>query len=118
VERVHVRLNELLRPYLAHVDAFFYCPHAPESACACRKPGTRLFEDAARTLGIDFGSSAIVGDRMLDVEAGRRLGLLTALVTPPGHDGELAAESAQFQGPPDIVARTFLGGVLRVLARG
>jgi D-glycero-D-manno-heptose 1,7-bisphosphate phosphatase len=118
VEGIHLRLNELLRPHQARVDAFFYCPHAPESACSCRKPATGLFEDAARALGIDFGTSAILGDRWLDMEAGRRLGLLTALVVPPGHDAGAAEERPVVDGRADIVAGTFLGGVLRVLARG
>ncbi|HTP55565.1 MAG TPA: HAD family hydrolase, partial [Thermoplasmata archaeon] len=80
VARIHERLNALLLPAGARVDAFYHCPHAPERGCACRKPGTELFERAARDWGIDLAASAIVGDRVLDAEAGKKLGLLTALV--------------------------------------
>ncbi|MCI4366035.1 MAG: HAD family hydrolase [Thermoplasmata archaeon] len=118
VEQIHVRLNELLRPSQTQVDAFFYCPHAPETGCRCRKPKTGLFEDAARAYGIDFSRSAIVGDRPLDIEAGQQLGLLTTLVVPPGHERESREEFRTRGLRPDIVATTFLGGVLRVLARG
>lgn len=118
VERIHLRVNELLRPSGAEVDAFYYCPHAPEAGCRCRKPATGLFEDAARDLGIDFGGSAILGDRPLDVEAGQKLGLLTGLVVPPGHEDELREETRTRGTHPDLVASTFLGALLRVLARG
>ncbi|MCI4342552.1 MAG: HAD family hydrolase [Thermoplasmata archaeon] len=118
VEQIHVRINELLQPYRTQVDAFYYCPHAPESNCRCRKPATGLFEDAQRDLGIDFGPSAILGDRPLDIQAGVRLGLLTALVVPPGHETTLTSEVRSTGVRPDLVASTFLGAVLRVLARG
>jgi histidinol-phosphate phosphatase family protein len=118
VERIHRRVNELLQPHRTQVDAFYYCPHAPEAGCRCRKPRTGMFEDAARDLGLDFASSAIVGDRPLDVEAGQRLGLLTALVVPPGHADALKAEVRATGVRPDLDATTFLGAVLRVLARG
>ncbi len=118
VRAIHARINERLREHGARVDAFYYCPHAPESGCACRKPGTLLFERAAHDLGIAFGESAIVGDRPLDIEAGRRLGLLTALVVPPGHEELLAEELAREGTRPDITASRFGLAVARILARG
>ncbi len=118
VERIHARLNDLLRPHRAAIDAFYYCPHAPEHGCACRKPGTLLFEQARDDLGIDLGSSAIIGDRGLDIEAGRRIGLMTALVPRPGLEGAAATELAERGVTPDLVASTFGNAVLRVLGRG
>ena len=118
VERIHVRLNELLRPFRARVDAFYYCPHAPESGCDCRKPGTGLLDRARAEWNIDFASSAIVGDRALDVEAGRKLGLLTAHVPPVGHEQAAREELAAQSLVPDIRADSFALAVYRVLARG
>jgi D-glycero-D-manno-heptose 1,7-bisphosphate phosphatase len=118
VDEIHVRLNELLRPNRAHVDAFYYCPHAPETGCDCRKPGTALFHRAARDLGLDFATSAIVGDRSLDIEAGDKLGLLTALVVPPGHERAMKAEVALSGVRPAIQSGRFRSAVHRVLARG
>jgi D-glycero-D-manno-heptose 1,7-bisphosphate phosphatase len=118
VERIHLRLNELLGRGGSRVDAFYYCPHAPERGCACRKPGTELFERARGDLRLDLGSSAIVGDRRVDIEAGRRLGLLTALVRTPGHEEEVERELAHANVRPDLAADSFAGAVARVLARG
>ncbi len=118
VDRIHARLNERLRPFHAAVDAFYYCPHAPGSECACRKPGTALFEQARDDWAIDFGSSAVIGDRALDVEAGRRLGLLTAHVTPFGHRHEGEQELMDRGVVPDLRSDSFPLAVYRVLARG
>ncbi|MGI0067061.1 MAG: D-glycero-alpha-D-manno-heptose-1,7-bisphosphate 7-phosphatase [Thermoplasmata archaeon] len=118
VRRVHARLHERLRANGAEVDAFYSCPHRPERKCNCRKPGTELFERAQRDLNLDIARSAIVGDRWLDIEAGRRLGIPTALVPPPGHEAEIEAELHEHGAVPDIRARTFRAAVMRVLARG
>ena len=118
VERIHARLNERLAPHRARIDAFYYCPHAPEDQCACRKPGTLLFENAQRDWNIDFAGSAIVGDRGVDVEAGRRLGLLTVLVARSGHEAEIDRELTSDHIVPEIRSLAFEPAVLRVLARG
>jgi len=117
VERIHQRLNELLGPAGARVDAFYYCPHAPERNCACRKPGVALFERASADLALDLPACALVGDRLVDIEAGRRLGLLTALVRTPGHEAEVDRELAQAHVVPDLTADSFPGAVARLLAR-
>jgi D-glycero-D-manno-heptose 1,7-bisphosphate phosphatase len=118
VERIHLRLNELLRSHRAHVDAFYYCPHAPETRCECRKPGTLLFRQAQDDWNIDFATSAIIGDRELDIEAGRALGLFTAVVTSPGHDDDPLYVRIRNHPSADVNARSFLAAVLRILARG
>ena len=118
VDRIHLRLNELLRPQGAHIDAFYYCPHKPEHGCDCRKPRTGLFEQARRDWNIDLPRSAMIGDRALDVEAGRTLGLLTALVRSRGQDANRSDELLVGSAVPDISAESFRGAVYRVLARG
>ncbi len=118
VDRMHRRLNERLASGGASVDAFYYCPHAPETGCACRKPGTLLFERARDDWGVDLPTSAIVGDRAMDVIAGERLGLLTALVSSPGHADEVDRELRSASVVPDIRALSFLGATRRLLGRG
>ena len=118
VERIHEHLNELLAPHRARVDAFYYCPHAPTAKCECRKPGTLLFRQAQASWNIDFASSAIVGDRDLDMVAGRELGLLTAFVTTPGHYGDPSYHLLRGSDSVDVSADSFAGAVLRILAQG
>jgi D,D-heptose 1,7-bisphosphate phosphatase len=40
--RVMTRLEELLAAQGTGFDGFYYCPHAPQEGCACRKPAPGL----------------------------------------------------------------------------
>ncbi len=88
-----VRLQQVLEQRLldeagVRLDDFLVCPHAPDGderpACTCRKPAPGLLLAAAREHGIDLPSSWIVGDKLDDVEAGRRAGCFSALLDSGG----------------------------------
>lgn len=53
----------------------YYCPHAPDAGCPCRKPLPGLVHDAARELDLDLAASVLVGDKPSDLEAGRAAGV-------------------------------------------
>lgn len=74
--RVAARLDELLEGHGVLPDLTLFCPHHPEygGPCPCRKPDTGMHERAARELGLDPRRSFFVGDKVADVEAGRRMG--------------------------------------------
>jgi histidinol-phosphate phosphatase family protein len=118
VERIHERLNERLTRNRARIDAFYYCPHTPEHGCGCRKPGTELFHRAAREHHLSLGRSALIGDRGMDIQAGESIGLLTAVVRPPGHENEVDVELKGLGVTPDLRADSFLGAARRILYRG
>jgi D-glycero-D-manno-heptose 1,7-bisphosphate phosphatase len=104
---VQRRLEELLATEGARLDASFFCPHHPEftGPCPCRKPGTKLFEDARDALGIDFARSWFVGDRPSDVAPAARLGGTGILVLTG--EGERHREEMKTPGVrivPDLQA--------------
>lgn len=75
------RLDDLLRPFGATPDAYYYCPHHPQTqVCTCRKPEPGMLLQAAQDHGIDLSASWIIGDILNDVEAGNRAGCRTILV--------------------------------------
>lgn len=89
VIELHAYLNRILKEEGAHVDAFYYCPHHPEygigpykTECRCRKPGIGMFEQAEQAFkdGINKEESYMIGDKLLDVEAGHRYGVRSVLV--------------------------------------
>ncbi|MGM0518969.1 MAG: D-glycero-beta-D-manno-heptose 1,7-bisphosphate 7-phosphatase [Campylobacterota bacterium] len=47
----------------------FYCPHAPEENCTCRKPKTGMIEKAKKKYNIDLDSSWLIGDKITDIQA-------------------------------------------------
>ncbi len=58
----------------------YWCPHAPQDGCSCRKPLPGLLLRAAAEHDIDLGASWMVGDILNDVEAGRRAGCRAVLI--------------------------------------
>lgn len=74
-EAVRRHFESLLEAEGAHIDASYYCPHHPSVApCDCRKPATKMFEDAIRDFKLDPKNLAYVGDRWRDVIASKKLG--------------------------------------------
>ncbi|MEF2229736.1 MAG: HAD family hydrolase [Pseudodesulfovibrio sp.] len=92
------RMAELLAPHGVAFDGVYYCPHAPEEACVCRKPEPGLVERAARDLGFDPARGFMVGDKTADMGVGRAVGATTILVrTGRGAEHEpLCRELADF----------------------
>ena len=65
------------------LTATYHCPHAPNAGCTCRKPEPGMILRAAHDYGIDLARSAMVGDKLSDMEAARRAGIaITELVDP------------------------------------
>ena len=79
LERVHARTSELLSDAGVELDGAYYCPHAPDAGCECRKPAIGLIERARRELGISSRDCIFVGDKASDVEAGSAAGCETVL---------------------------------------
>ena len=111
VHHIHERLQDMLRERGAGVDAFYYCPHHPDGygvyrkACPDRKPGTGMFERAAKDMYLDLARSFVVGDNVTDVLPGIQLGCRTILVRT-GHGQSLLDAAALEHVPVNHVAHT------------
>ena len=80
VASLHQSLQDYLASTGAHIDAFFVCPH-DAGRCDCRKPLPGLFlQAAARFPGLSASQCVMIGDALVDMEFGRRLGMTTILV--------------------------------------
>jgi D-glycero-D-manno-heptose 1,7-bisphosphate phosphatase len=83
------RLIETLAELGARIDATYHCPHHPSVSgpCDCRKPGTGMYQRAAREHHLDLARSLYVGDRQRDVQPSLALGgtgiLVPSEATPP-----------------------------------
>jgi len=87
---VMTRFTTLLEAAGCPLDGFFYCPHAPQDGCRCRKPGLGLLEEASAEMRWDRARSWVVGDKVSDLDLARAAGLRGILVRT-GH-GRLAEE--------------------------
>lgn len=73
----------------ASLDGCYYCPHAPEESCACRKPATGLIEAACRDFPVDLAHSVMIGDRSADIKLARAAGIKAVQIIA-GEGGRLA----------------------------
>jgi D-glycero-D-manno-heptose 1,7-bisphosphate phosphatase len=75
-EAVRSHFEALLQAEGAHIDGSYFCPHHPSvtGPCGCRKPGTKMFEDALRDFHLEPANVAYIGDRWRDVAASKTLG--------------------------------------------
>jgi histidinol-phosphate phosphatase family protein len=80
VEQIHQQLCQDALSWGATIRSVEYCPHLPDAGCDCRKPGTQMFERAARAHEIDLARSVMVGDSPCDMEAAEQLGMTRILV--------------------------------------
>ncbi len=103
LEAVNARVVEQAQSRGATIAGSHLCFHRQEDGCACRKPRTGLLEEALRAHG-DFDPAAcwMVGDGVVDVEAGNALGLRTAFLGP--RKPEVAAILAERGASPSLWA--------------
>ncbi len=95
------------------IDAYHFCPHLPDAGCACRKPGTGMFESADSRFAIDRSVSWMVGDKVLDIEAGVNAGTHSALVKT----GYGASTARKMVNAPDIIGEDLLDVVKQIVAK-
>ncbi|MDR0666198.1 MAG: D-glycero-beta-D-manno-heptose 1,7-bisphosphate 7-phosphatase [Campylobacteraceae bacterium] len=57
------------------ITKLYYCPHAPETNCPCRKPNPKMLLDAQKEFDIDMSASWLIGDKQSDIEAGVKAGV-------------------------------------------
>ncbi len=98
---IHAKLFKALATHGGRIDAVFYCPHAPDEGCNCRKPRPGLFEQIGDRFGVDLKLTPTVGDSARDLQAGAAVGCPPHLV--------LTGKASHLRGlalPSDFPAQT------------
>lgn len=103
-------MNEVVREKLG-VDAIKVCFHDNADGCECRKPRPGMILEATHEFEIDLDRSYMIGDRRIDVEAGRSANCRASLLVDI--DGTDSENVAAFR--PDAVVRSLLEGAEWIL---
>ena len=98
---VHAHMSKVLAAAGGRIDAVFYCPHAPDEACRCRKPASGLLEQIAERYGVPLQGIPFVGDSLRDMQAAEAAGCAPNLVCT-GRHADLLGQAL----PPDFPANT------------
>ena len=109
-EQVQGFLLELFASQGVPFDAVFICPHFAHEGCTCRKPLTGLLTEDLRAHPLDVARSAVVGDRLTDLQLAENLGvrgirIADAASTPPvaGLDARAGARTHTVPDWPAVV---------------
>ncbi|MDZ7763438.1 MAG: HAD-IIIA family hydrolase [Melioribacteraceae bacterium] len=114
VDKVNLKINDLLREQNTSIDVFYYCPFHPEISgdekAKCRKPSPAMIFKAADDYDIDLSNSYLIGDRATDIFCGLNAKVKSILL----YTDELSDEinSLKNEGKsPNFVADDFLDAV-------
>ena len=77
---IHDKMHRALAQLGGRIDAMFYCPHAADDNCTCRKPKTGMVEDIARRFSVNLSEVYAVGDSLRVLQAFHDAGCKPILV--------------------------------------
>jgi D-glycero-D-manno-heptose 1,7-bisphosphate phosphatase len=77
---IHDRMHRALAQIGGRIDAIFFCPHAQDANCACRKPRPGLLEEIARRFNVDLKGVPTIGDSLRDLQAAAAVAAAPILV--------------------------------------
>jgi len=93
---IHDTLLRALAQVGGRIDAFFFCPHAADAGCQCRKPQPGMLLEAGRRFNVALDDVYMVGDALRDLQAAAAAGARPVLVLT----GKGAKTSAEGKLPP------------------
>ncbi len=103
---IHEKMHKAVAHAGGRIDAVFFCPHAAEANCNCRKPKSGMIEEIAARYNVDLHGVPAIGDSLRDLEAAARLGAQPMLVLT-GKGTKTQAKGALPEGTlifPDLAA--------------
>lgn len=77
---VHQAMIRALVEVGGRLDAVFFCPHAPEEQCDCRKPLPGMMLQIAERYGVALAEVPMVCDNLRDLKAAQAAGCVPHLV--------------------------------------
>ena len=77
---IHDLMHRAVHQAGGRIDAIFFCPHASESNCGCRKPKPGMLLEIARRMNVELEGVPMVGDSLRDLQAAAAAGAKPVLV--------------------------------------
>jgi len=77
---IHDKMHRALGLAGGRIDGIFYCPHAQDAGCNCRKPKPGMLEEIAHRFGVSLEGVPLIGDSLRDLQAAVAVGAQPILV--------------------------------------
>lgn len=71
---IHQKMHNAALAAGAEIDAVFFCPHAADDHCDCRKPKAGMLQTIAKRYDVRLKGVPVVGDSLRDLQAGYVVG--------------------------------------------
>lgn len=110
---VHQKMHLSAQAVGAHIDAIFFCPHAADEFCDCRKPRPGMLKAIGDRFDTSLRGVPMVGDALRDMQAAFEVGCAPYLVKTG--KGEKTLEKGGL--PPGTLVFDDLAAVVNHLLR-
>jgi D-glycero-D-manno-heptose 1,7-bisphosphate phosphatase len=77
---IHDAMQRAVHQAGGRIDAIFFCPHAGDAACECRKPKPGMLLEIGRRMNTPLEDVPVVGDALRDLQAAAAVGARPVLV--------------------------------------
>ncbi|MGH8549561.1 MAG: D-glycero-beta-D-manno-heptose 1,7-bisphosphate 7-phosphatase [Methylococcales bacterium] len=77
---IHTKMRHSVGQTGGKIEAVYFCPHAPDDHCDCRKPKPGLLHQFARDYRVNLANIPFIGDSFRDIQAGLAAGASPFLV--------------------------------------
>ena len=77
---IHGAMHRAVNQAGGRIDAIFFCPHAADANCECRKPKPGMLHEIATRMNVDLDGVPVVGDSLRDLRAAAAAGARPLLV--------------------------------------
>ncbi len=77
---IHDAMQRAVQRAGGRIDAIFFCPHANDADCECRKPRPGMLLEIGRRLNADLEGVPVVGDALRDLQAAQAVRARPVLV--------------------------------------
>ena len=77
---MHDKMHKAVNQLGGRIEAVFFCPHAQDAGCACRKPQPGMLLEIAERFNVALAGVPAIGDSLRDLQAARSAGARPILV--------------------------------------
>ncbi len=77
---MHDKMHKAVNQLGGRIDAVFFCPHAQDAGCACRKPQPGMLVEIAERFNVAIEGMPAIGDSLRDLQAASAAGARPILV--------------------------------------
>jgi D-glycero-D-manno-heptose 1,7-bisphosphate phosphatase len=77
---IHAEMHRAVNQAGGRIDGIFFCPHAADSNCECRKPKPGLLREIGSRMDVSLKGVPMIGDGLRDLQAAAAVGAKPYLV--------------------------------------